>query len=110
MPHQYFWHLLETRESTDKNPSVHCRCTLDIFSNITDRGIQRLAMLVVRKIGQVGPVGCTNDWHNCHSSRKLILHIPPPITYVHLTEYLATFRVWKAHRFEIEVRLKWEMC
>jgi hypothetical protein len=50
---------------------------VDIFSNITDRDIQRPGMLVAQKISQVGPVGCTNDWHNHPSSRTLILHIAP---------------------------------
>jgi len=63
-----------------------------------------------KQVGQVGLVGCTYDWHNHHSSRKLILRIPPPIACVHLTVYSATFQVCKGHQFKIEVRWKLEMC
>jgi len=94
----------------NKNPGTLFRCTADIFSNITDCEIQRPGILVARKIDQVGHVGCTNDWHNRRSSRKLILHSPPPIACDRLAVYYVTFRVCKAHRFKIEVRLKWEMC
>jgi len=99
-----------TGDQPKKNPGALFRCTVDIFSNITDREIQQPGMLVAQKIGQVGLVRCTNDWYNCSSSRKLILRIPPPIACVHLAVYLVTFRVCKAHRFKIEVHLKWEMC
>jgi hypothetical protein len=58
----------------------------------------------------VGLVRCTNDWHNCLSSRKLILHIPQSITCIHFAVYSATFPVCKAHRFKIEVHLKLQMC
>jgi len=98
-----------TGDQPNKNPGALFRCTADIFSNITDREIQRPGMLVAREIGQVGLVRCKNDRHNRRSSRKLILRIPPPIACVHLAVYSATFRVCKAHRFKIEVRLKWEM-
>jgi len=99
-----------TGDQPNKHPGALCRCTADIFSIITDYEIQRPGMLETRKIGQVGLVGCTNDWHNCGSSWKLILHIPPPIACVYLPVYAATFRVCKGHRFKIEVRLKWEVC
>jgi len=52
-----------TGDQPIKHPGALFRCTVDIFSNITDRKIQRQGMLVTRKIGQVGHVGCTNDWH-----------------------------------------------
>jgi hypothetical protein len=81
-----------------------------MFSNITDTGIQWPGMAVVRKIGQVGLVGCPHVWNNGRSSRKLILRIPAPTTCVHLAVYSATFRVSKAHWFKIKVRLNWEMC
>ena len=96
-----------TGDQSNKNAGALFRCTADIFSNITDCDIQQPAMLVAGKIGQVGLVGCTNDWHNGYSSRKLI---PPPIACVHFTVYSATFWVCKAHRFKIEVCLKWEIC
>jgi len=67
-------------------------------------------MLIAWKIGQVSLVGCPNDWHNRRSGRQVILRIPPPLTGVRLTVYSATFRVCEAHRFKIQVRLKWEMC
>ena len=97
-------------DQPNKNPGALVRCMADTFSNITDREIQRPGILVGRKIGQVGLVRCTNDWHNCRCSRKLILRIPPPIACVHLAVYLVSFRVCKVHRFKIEVRLKWVIC
>jgi hypothetical protein len=57
----------------------------------------------------VGLVGCQNNWHYRCSRRKLILHIPPPISCVYLAVDSATFGVCRAHRFKIEVRLKWKM-
>jgi len=78
--------------------------------NITNCEIQRPGMLIAGKIGQVSLVGCTYDWYNRRYCRKLILCIPLPVAGVHLAVYSATFRVCKAHRFIIEVRLKWEMC
>jgi hypothetical protein len=66
-------------------------------------------MLIARKIGQVSLVGCTYDWHNRRSERKLILCIPPPIARVHLAVDSMTLRVSEAHRFKIEVLLNWEM-
>jgi hypothetical protein len=67
-------------------------------------------MLITRKIGQVSLVGCTFDWHNRRSGRTLILRIPPPTARVHLAEDSSTLGVSKAHRFKIEVCLKWKMC
>jgi len=85
-------------------------CMADIFSNNTDRAIQRSGMLVARKIGQLGLIRSTNEWHNGCSRRKLTLCIPPPIACVHRAVYYVTFRVREVHWFNIEVRLKWEMC
>ena len=102
-----FW---RTGDQPNKNPGVLCSGMADIISNITDCEIQRLGMLVARKIGQVGLVGYTNNRHNRRSSRKLILRIPLPIASIHLAVYLDTFRVSKAHQVKIEVCLKWEMC
>jgi len=99
-----------TGNQPKKNPGAIFRRVVDIFSNITYCKIQQPGMLVACKISQVGLVGCTNDCHNCCSSRKLILGIPPPIACVHLAVYWATFRVCKTHRFKIKVRLKWNMC
>jgi len=96
MPCQYFGTFRRTGDQPNKNPGALFRCTADIFSNITNREIQRPGMLVARKIGQVGLVGCTNDWDNRRSSRKLILRIPPPVTGVHLAVYLATLPVCEA--------------
>ena len=67
-------------------------------------------MLIARKVGQVSAVGCTNDWHNCRSGRKLILRLQPTIAGVHLAVYSAIFRVCEANQFQNEVHLKWEMC
>jgi len=97
-------------DQPNKNPGAWFRCTADIFSNSTNREIQWPGMLVAREICTVGLVGCTNDWHNCRSSRKLILRITPPILCIHLAVYLVTYRVCKAYGFKIEVHLKWEMC
>ena len=99
-----------TWDQPDKNPGALFWRTADIFSNIANREIQRPGMLIARKIGQVSLVGCTNDGHNRCSGRKLILCIPPPIARVHLAVDSTTLRVSEAHRFKIEVRLKWEMC
>ena len=98
-----FW---KSGHQPNNNPGVLFRCTADIFSNISDPDIQWPGMLIARKISQVGPVGCTNDWHNSRSSRKMILCIPPQIACVHLAVYSATFRVWKAHRLKIELDVK----
>jgi len=80
-----------------------------MYSNITDCEIQRPGMLIAQKFVQVGLVGCTNDWHNGHSSRKLIMCIPPPIAGVHLSVDSATLPVCKAHRFKLDVHLTWEI-
>jgi len=87
-----------------------CRCMTDILSNIATCEIQRPGMVIAQRIGQVSLVGCTNEWHDCHSGRKLILLVPPPISCVRLAEYSAIFPVCEVHRFKIEVCLQWEMC
>ena len=99
-----------TGDQPNKNPGALSRCMADILLNITDHEMQQPGMLVAQRIGHVGLVGCTNDSHNHRSSRKLLLRFPPPIAWVHLTIYSATFRGSKAHRFKIEVHLKCEMC
>jgi len=80
-----------TGDQPNKNLGALITCTADNFLNIMNCEIQRLGMLVARKIGQVGLVGCTNDWHNGRSSRTLILRIPPPIACVDHSIYSATF-------------------
>ena len=102
--------LWGTWDQPDKNPGALFWCAVDNFSNIANCEIQRPGMLIARKIGQVSLVGSTNDGHNCCSARKLILCIPPPIARVHLAVDSTTLSVSEAHRFKIEVRLKWEMC
>jgi len=87
-----FW---GTRYHPNKNPGALMRRVADIFSNTTNHDIQPPGMLVTWKISQVGLVRCTNDWQNCHSSRKLVLHIPPPSAWVHLAVYTATLRFSK---------------
>jgi len=111
MPCQCFWHLSEDMGSArqESRRALVWR-TADIFSNITNREIQRPGMLIARKIAQVSLVGCTDDWHNRRSGRELILCISPPIARVHLAVDSTTLRVSEAHRFKIEVHLKWEMC
>jgi len=98
-----------TRHRTNENPAGLFWCPPDIFSIITNCEIQRPRMLIDPNIGQVSYVGCSNDCHNCCPSRKLILHFPHPIACVRRAVHSATFRVCKAHWFEIDVRLKWEM-
>ena len=90
-----FWVI---RDQPNKNLEMHLRCGVDVVSNITNCEIQWLAMLVAQKFGQVGHVGCTYDQYNCHSSRKLSLQIPPPVTCYHLAVYSATFQVCKVTR------------
>jgi len=80
-----------TGDQPSEDLGALCRCPADIFSNIPNCEIQRAGMLIPQKIGQMSLLGCTNDWHNCPSGRKLILCIEPPITRVHLTVYSATF-------------------
>jgi len=99
-----------TWDQPGKNPGGLFWRTVDIFSNIANRENQRPGMLIARKIGQVTLGGCTYDWHNRRSGRKLILCIPRPIAHVHPAVDSTTLRVSEAHRFKMEVRLKWEMC
>ena len=68
-----------TWNQRNENAGAPDWCTADIFSNVTNRDIQRPGMLIAWKLGQVSLVGCTNDWHNRRSGRKLILHIPPAV-------------------------------
>jgi hypothetical protein len=96
-------------DQPNKNPGEHCWCPADIFSNITNCEILQPGMLITRTIGQVCVVECTNNWHNCRSSRKLILCIPPPVARVHLAVDSTTLRVKEAYRLKLKVRLKWEM-
>ena len=98
-----------TGDQPNKNPGALFRCTADIFWNITDREIQPPGMLVAWMICQVGLVRCTNDSHNDHFGRKMMLRIPLPIAHVHLAIYFAPFWVHKAHQFTIEVSLKWKL-
>ena len=99
-----------TWDQSDENPGALFKCPVDIFSNITTHETQRSGVLGVRNIGQVSLVGCTYDWYNCCSGRKLILCIPPAVTSVHLAVDLTTLRVSEAHRFKMELCLNWEMC
>jgi hypothetical protein len=93
-----------------ETPCRLCRGPPDIFSNITNREIQRPDILITWSIGQVSLVGCKNDWCNRPSCRKLILCIPPSGTGVYLAVYSATFRIFVGHQFKIEMCLKWVMC
>jgi len=110
MPRQCFGTFRGTWDQPDKNPGAHSWYTADIFSNITDREIQRPGMRIAQKIGQASLVGCKYDWHNRRSGRKLILCIPPPIARGHLAVGSMTLGLSEAHWFKIKVRLKWEMC
>jgi len=99
-----------TWDQAYENPNALFRCTADICSNITYREIERPRMLIAGRICPLSLVGCTNDWHNRRSGRKLIVCIPPPIAYVHLALYSTALRVSEVHRFKIKVCLKWKMC
>ena len=101
-----FLSIRGTADQPNKSPAPLIWCTADIYSNITDREILWPGILVTRKFHQVDLVRRTNNWHNCPSSRKLILCIPPPIARVHLAEYSANFGVCKVHQFQIKVYLK----
>jgi hypothetical protein len=102
--------LRGTWAQPDKNPGAFFRCTADIISNITNCEIQRARMLIARTICQVSLVGCTYDWHNRHSAKKLFLCNPPTFAGVHLAVNSTTLGVSEAYQFNIEVLLKWEMC
>ena len=80
-----------TGDQPNKDLGALFRGMADMIPNITNREIPRPGMLVARRIGQVGIVGCTNDWHNSRSSRKLILRITPPIACAHLAVYSCDF-------------------
>jgi hypothetical protein len=81
----------------------------DFFSNMIYCEIQRPGVLIAQKIGHVSLVGCTNDWQNRCSGRNWMLCMSPLIARVHLVVDSTPLRFSKAHRFNIEVRLKWEM-
>jgi len=95
-----------TGDQPNNDPGARFRCAAAIVLNSTNREIQRPGMLVAQTIGQVGLVGCTNNWHNRHSGRKLIMPIPASIVHVDLAVYSATFRVYKVNCCKIGVRLK----
>jgi len=107
-------HILDTlrriRNQPNQNQGAVIRCTANDFSNTTNHEILQPGMQITWKIGHISFVGCTNDWHNHHYSRKLFLRIPPPVPSVHLAVFSATFSVSQVHQFQIEVRLNWEMC
>jgi len=99
-----------TWDQPAKNPGALFSCAVYTFWNITNCEIERPGMLIARIISQLILVGCTYDWPNRRSCKKLILCIPPPMTRVYLAVDSITFRVSEGHRFEIEVRMKWEIC
>jgi len=66
-------------------------------------------MFVVQKIGQLSFVGCTYDWHNHRSGRKMILCITPPIARDPVAVRSTTLRVSEAHQSKIKVSLKWQI-
>jgi len=76
-----FWGIWD---QSYENRGTLFRCRAGIFSNITNCEIQWRGVLIAHKIGQVTNVGCTYDCHNCHSGRKLIQCITPPVARVYL--------------------------
>jgi len=102
-----FW---GTWDQSNENPRTLYIFAADMFSNITNREIQRPRMLVAQNIDQVCFVRCTYDWHNHCSGQKLILSIPPPMSSVHLAVDATTLGVSEVHQFKIVVRLQWAMC
>jgi len=105
-----FGNFRGTWDQSDENQGMLFMSRAHMFSNINHCDIQWPGMLIARKPGQVSLVGCTYDWHNRHSGRKLILCIPPHVTHVHHTVTSTTQSVSHAQQFKIEVSLKWEMC
>jgi hypothetical protein len=82
------FHTLQwTGDQPNTNPGPLLRCMAVIFSHIIARKIKWPGMLVVQNIGHLDLIGCTNDWHNWSSIRKLILHIPQPIACLRLAVY-----------------------
>jgi len=99
-----------TGDQPNENPDALYTCPADIFSNITSCDIQHPSLVIALIIGQMRLVRCPNHRHNCCSSRKLILCIRQPSTCVHFRVYSVIVPFCEAHQFEIEVRLKWDLC
>jgi len=98
-----------TGDQPEKNPGALFRCAADILLNINNCEIRWPGMLIDWEIGQVSLVGCTYDWHNHHSGRKLILCIPLPIARIEFAVDSTALIVSEVHRCIIQVHLKWEM-
>jgi hypothetical protein len=54
----------------------------------------------------VSHLGCTYNWQNHHSGRKLILHNVPSVIVDDLTVYSLSFRLCEVHLFKIGEQLK----
>jgi len=106
-------HIPDTIRGTSNHPNEYpgtChKFMADIFSIISNCETQLPGMLISWIFREVKLVRCTNDWHEHHSSSRQILRIPPPVACGHFVVYSATFWVREAHRFKVEVYLKWEM-
>jgi hypothetical protein len=107
---QLLWYLSGDMAIAQAISRRSCWCHADVFLNVTNYKMQRLGILITEKVGHVSLVRCTYDWHNCRSSRKLILCIPPAITHANVTEDLMTITFRKEHLFKIEAYLKWGIC
>jgi len=102
--------LWGTWDQPDQNPGARFWCAVNMFPNFAQCEMLWPGTLIARTFGQVNYVGRTYDSHNCRSGRKLILCITPQIAHVHLAVESTTLRVSEVHRFQIELRLKSEMC
>jgi len=79
-----FGPLWRLGDQPNKNPGARFGFGVDIILSIIMCKIPQPARLVARHILQISLVRCINNWHNCRSSRIIILKIPPPITHGHL--------------------------
>jgi len=93
----------------NNNQGMFGRCPADIFSYLSNWEVQWPDMLIAWKICHVRFVGWTNDWDNHCPGSNLITHIQPPMAQVQVAVYWTTFPFFMAHRFKIELRLKWVM-
>jgi len=95
-----------TYDQPNKTPDALFWCVANTLLNISNGEIQWPGMLITWNICQVSLVGCTNNWHNGRSSRKLILRMTPQIAHFHFASDWATFRVSKVEQCNMEGCLK----
>jgi len=101
---------LRTGDRPNDNCGMIYGFVADIFRTITNCKILQSTMLIRGNIGQVCLARCTYECHNHCSSRKLNLHIPPPVACVQLAVCWVTFQLYEAHQLQMKMRLKWKVC